>query len=41
LLYPGDRHLFADASTADHDPVARAAMLKHVLSFLARTELGA
>ncbi len=33
-LYPGDRHLFADRSTADFDEDAAALLLRRVLAFL-------
>jgi dienelactone hydrolase len=36
FLYPGDRHLFSDASTADYDAEAAALLLQRVLAFLAR-----
>ncbi|HEX8001270.1 MAG TPA: dienelactone hydrolase family protein [Mycobacteriales bacterium] len=32
--YPGDRHLFADPSSADHDPAAAALVRERVLAFL-------
>ncbi len=35
FLYPGDKHLFADASTADYDPEAAALLMERVLAFLA------
>lgn len=35
FLYPGDRHLFADSSTADFDPDAAALLRQRVLAFLA------
>jgi dienelactone hydrolase len=35
FLYPGDKHLFADASTSDYDPDAAALLKQRVLSFLA------
>lgn len=34
-VYPGDRHLFADESSADHDPAAAALVRERVLAFLA------
>jgi dienelactone hydrolase len=34
-LYPGDKHLFADASTADYDADAAALLMKRVRAFLA------
>jgi dienelactone hydrolase len=36
FLYRGDRHLFADSSLADFDPVAAALLKERVLGFLAR-----
>jgi len=36
FLYPGDKHLFADASTADYDPDAAALLMERVRAFLAR-----
>ena len=41
FLYPGDRHLFSDASTADYDAAAAALLLQRVLGFLARIDQGA
>ena len=35
FLYPGDKHLFADASTADYDPAAAALLIERVRAFLA------
>ena len=35
FLYPGDRHLFADASLASHDPDATALLTARVLDFRA------
>ena len=35
FLYPGDKHLFADASTADYDPAAAALLRERVRAFLA------
>lgn len=34
FLYPGDRHLFADASLPDYDEAAATQVLRRVLSFL-------
>ncbi|HZS29856.1 MAG TPA: dienelactone hydrolase family protein [Gaiellaceae bacterium] len=34
FLYPGDKHLFADASTADYDPDAAKLLMERVLAFL-------
>jgi dienelactone hydrolase len=34
LLYPGDRHLFADSSLPDHDEAAAALLMERVLRFL-------
>lgn len=34
-VYPGDKHLFADESTADHAPAAAALVRERVLAFLA------
>ncbi len=34
-VYPGDRHLFADESSADHDPAAAAQVRARVLALLA------
>ena len=36
FVYDGDAHLFADASTSDHDPQAAALVLQRVLEFLSR-----
>lgn len=35
FLYPGDRHLFTDASAPDHDEAATALVKERVLAFLA------
>lgn len=35
FLYPGDRHLFADASLPDYDETAATTLRERVLSFLA------
>lgn len=35
-LYPGDKHLFADASTPDYDAEAAALLMERVRGFLAR-----
>jgi len=35
FLYPGDKHLFADASTADYDAVAATLLMERVRTFLA------
>jgi dienelactone hydrolase len=35
FLYPGDKHLFADASTADYDAEAAALLMERVRAFLA------
>jgi dienelactone hydrolase len=35
FLYPGDQHLFADASVPDYDPEAAALLTERVLAFLA------
>jgi dienelactone hydrolase len=35
FLYPGDKHLFADPSTADYDPAAAKLLMERVLAFLA------
>jgi dienelactone hydrolase len=35
FLYPGDKHLFADASTSDYEPAAAALLMERVLAFLA------
>jgi dienelactone hydrolase len=35
FLYPGDKHLFADASTADYDAAAAAVLMERVRTFLA------
>ncbi len=35
FLYPGDKHLFADASTADSDAEAAALLMERVHAFLA------
>lgn len=34
FVYPGDRHLFTDASLADHDPAAAELVTRRVLAFL-------
>ena len=34
FLYPGDRHLFADRSTADYDERAAQLLMERVLAFL-------
>ena len=39
-LYPGDRHLFTDDSTEDHDPQAAALVLERALALLARVDGG-
>ncbi len=36
FVYPGDRHLFADPSTPDHDPVAARLLLERSLDLLNR-----
>lgn len=36
FLYPGDRHLFTDASLPDHEEEAAALVMQRVLAFLAR-----
>ncbi|MPQ99087.1 dienelactone hydrolase [Modestobacter sp. I12A-02628] len=38
FLYPGDRHLFADSSLPDHEPVAAALLLGRVRDLLARLD---
>jgi dienelactone hydrolase len=35
FLYPGDKHLFADASTSDYDAEAAARLVERVHAFLA------
>ena len=35
FLYPGDKHLFADASTADYDAEAAGLLMERVRAFLA------
>jgi dienelactone hydrolase len=35
-LYPGDKHLFADAGLADYDEKAATLLKEHVLEFLAK-----
>jgi dienelactone hydrolase len=35
FLYPGDVHLFSDASLPSHDPAATELMLRRILEFLA------
>lgn len=37
FLYPGDQHLFADASLPAYDPEAAQLLTERVLTFLART----
>lgn len=34
FVYPGDRHLFTDRSTPDHDADAASLALRRVLAFL-------
>lgn len=34
FLYPGDKHLFADASTSDYEPEAARLLMERVLAFL-------
>lgn len=34
FLYPGDQHLFVDASTQDYDPEAASLLVERVLAFL-------
>jgi dienelactone hydrolase len=34
FLYPGEQHLFADASLAAYDPAAAATLTERVLAFL-------
>jgi dienelactone hydrolase len=34
FVYPGDRHLFTDASLSEHDPAAAALVMERVLAFL-------
>ena len=38
FLYPGEQHLFADASTTDYDPEAAALLMERVLAFLAEVD---
>jgi dienelactone hydrolase len=38
FLYPGDKHLFADASTSDYDPEAAALLMDRVHAFLEAIE---
>lgn len=38
VLYPGDRHLFADSSLTDYDPKAAALLTERVLSFLSKSD---
>ncbi len=40
FLYPGHRHLFADNSVADYDPVAAALLSRRVVDFLGRPDVG-
>jgi len=37
FLYPGNRHLFTDSSSADHDPRATQELLARALRFLGDT----
>ena len=37
-LYPGDRHLFTDRGTDDHDPAAAALVLDRVVDLLGRLD---
>jgi dienelactone hydrolase/uncharacterized damage-inducible protein DinB len=37
FLYPGDKHLFADASLPDYDEAAATLLMQRVLGFLGRT----
>jgi dienelactone hydrolase len=38
FVYPGDVHLFSDASLASHDPAATELMMSRILEFLARLD---
>jgi dienelactone hydrolase len=38
LLYPGDRHLFADNSLPDYDETAATLLMRRVLAFLNEIE---
>ncbi len=38
FLYPGDRHLFTDDSTAEHDAAATGQVLERALDLLARVD---
>jgi dienelactone hydrolase len=38
FLYPGNRHLFTDDSTEEHDPQAAALVLERVLDLLTRVD---
>jgi len=38
FLYPGDKHLFADASGPDYDPAAAKLLEERVLAFLTRVD---
>ena len=40
FLYPGDRHLFSDRSTADHDLAAAGLLIERVLAFLQELDAG-
>ncbi|MBO0702115.1 MAG: dienelactone hydrolase family protein [Candidatus Dormibacteraeota bacterium] len=40
FLYPGDEHLFADASLAAYDPAAAALLTERVLTFLDTVQTG-
>ena len=35
FVYPGDGHLFTDASLPDHEPASAALVTERVLAFLA------
>lgn len=37
-VYPGDRHLFTDRSTPDHDPEAAELVLRRILAFLEQVD---
>jgi dienelactone hydrolase len=39
FLYPGDRHLFVDASLPAHDPAATRLLTERTLGFLARLDV--
>jgi dienelactone hydrolase len=41
FLYPGEEHLFVDASLPSYDPAATSLLVERALSFLARVPVNA